>query len=432
MYPKVIIDDMGKINDIEMTLDNMRKFLPNNVVINSQYDLERIFKEGHEIKEYDKNGHLTTDTTTADLRIVVLSTLKSAREGWSIALSFVKSYNAAEQYGHVSDEAWFGCFVGSEEKLYQKWMARKDERVNHTTTGGSVGTIGAKIAESGLGDQLAELVKRSEASREIGQEVKPAFPKGQDVFLEEVYDLLYMKESWRSATGDLNRLYRYITALATKILHDPNAANYIRYTKNKERILFNIRLLNRYGNYIIISCKNTSAEFVSFQVVNSVRDAIDLGFDVHDLNIPPITFFRNLDEVVFKGNIDDFDIDNTHRLYHIIDERRDRLPKEMQDMVTMDINMRLMASIEMALKIAQTDYKFIVPKYNMEKRSIDFLIPVYSSFDGKSKPECALVVDRNELGKWEIRTVLDIEMAYSNARLINRPDQNWLVIDSEN
>ena len=429
----IVIDNIGKVADMYDAADSVNRLLLREYHVND-FSLEQIFKESDVVRLYNRDGHLTEDIVEAAFKIVELKGLVSSREGFQICGSFVKSHDAVKRWGHASDDVWNGAFIGSEERLYSKWLSKQIERgyikqdTSRSTSSDS--TIGAALQQSGVLEKLHEVVDNTVESNVIHQTDTYKNPSGYDDFLEELYDLLYMKESWKDKDGKLSRLYKYLNYLGIKIIKDKNRERYLSFTMNKKRVMFNTRLLDRYGNYILVSARNDGTEFNGYSVIRSFDDAKAAGF-TSNIDIPPIPFFNQLSEVVFTGTIDDFDTQNLHRLYHVIEERKTRLPKELRKLSSIDINMRLMASIDMALKIAKTDYKFIVPKYNPEKNNIDFLVPVYTSFDGESKPECALVVDKNSAGKWEIRTVLEIEEAYNNARLVNRPDQSWLTLEDK-
>ena len=428
-----IIENVGSVRDMDAFLDSLSRFLPDNKYM-SEFEIEELFKECDVVKLYDDNGHLTEDETQAVFKIIELKDMFKKSNNVQLCVSLVKSQAKVERWGHISDEVWLGMFVGSEDKLYSKWISQKDvrdlQRANYIAQKASSLNIGGMLEGTETDKKLNEMTERIKINPpDVIENKTLKAPSDYTNFLDEVYDLLYMKESWRDSEGKLSRLYSYFNSLGLKILQDPNNSKYMKFSKRRERVMFNSRLLNNYGDYIIITANHNQREFTNYKVVRSVEGATALGFEEPHIDIAPISFFRTLDEVVFNGGIDDFEFQNLHRLYHVIEERKERLPKEMQTMGSLDINLRIKGSVDMALRIAQTDYKFIVPMYCFEKGGIQFLLPLYNSFDSNSKPECALVVDRNERNKWEIRTVLELETAYRNARLINRPDQNWLSID---
>ena len=86
--------------------------------------------------------------------------------------------------------------------------------------------------------------------------------------------------------------------------------------------------------------------------------------------------------------------------------------------------MFLKTSVEYAVKMSKIDYKFIVPSYSIANNEIQFLIPFYVDL-GNKKPVCAIVTTK-ENGRYVLKTILPIDTAYNNARLLSIPDTGWL------
>ena len=72
------------------------------------------------------------------------------------------------------------------------------------------------------------------------------------------------------------------------------------------------------------------------------------------------------------------------------------------------------------------NYKTAVPQY--WRGRIQLLLPLCLVQDGKA--DLALVVEKERDGRcYRGNTVLTLDMAYSNARLLARPDPDWLSQD---
>ena len=56
--------------------------------------------------------------------------------------------------------------------------------------------------------------------------------------------------------------------------------------------------------------------------------------------------------------------------------------------------------------------------------SFALMLPL--SFNRVGKIDCALVTVRNKGGAYEGKTILSIGMAYSNARILRKPDAHWM------
>lgn len=103
-----------------------------------------------------------------------------------------------------------------------------------------------------------------------------------------------------------------------------------------------------------------------------------------------------------------------------IDRNIDRMPPELKD--AKNLLAILIGSIEiMKMKISM-NYKLAVPQYYDNK--IQLLLPLYLL--GNDTPDLALAVSKIDADHYQGRTCLTLDMAYNNARLITKPEGNWL------
>ena len=77
--------------------------------------------------------------------------------------------------------------------------------------------------------------------------------------------------------------------------------------------------------------------------------------------------------------------------------------------------------IDTSIKKVIANYKLAVPQYY--NGQIQLLIPLY--FEDDDKPELALAVTKKN-GYYQGHTCLTLDMAYNNARVIAKPECNWL------
>lgn len=87
--------------------------------------------------------------------------------------------------------------------------------------------------------------------------------------------------------------------------------------------------------------------------------------------------------------------------------------------------------IQVATKKLSWNWRAVVPCYNPERDEPCFLLPV--SFCDPSKPDRAMIASANEemrTVKYTIHTVIPLEWAYLDARLVCRPESEWLAVDS--
>lgn len=85
---------------------------------------------------------------------------------------------------------------------------------------------------------------------------------------------------------------------------------------------------------------------------------------------------------------------------------------------------RLDDAIELAQKRVEWNFKTAVPAFYPTKNAMSLLLPL--DLTENDQPDVALVVELMESGVYIGQTILTMKMAYNNARLICRPDSDWL------
>lgn len=85
---------------------------------------------------------------------------------------------------------------------------------------------------------------------------------------------------------------------------------------------------------------------------------------------------------------------------------------------------RMEDAIDIARRRVKWNFKTAIPSYYPRKNSMSLLLPLCLLDDQQA--DAALVVQLQESGIYQGQTILTIEQAYTNARLITRPDSDWL------
>jgi len=91
------------------------------------------------------------------------------------------------------------------------------------------------------------------------------------------------------------------------------------------------------------------------------------------------------------------------------------------------IKNRFSDSLVLALKKVQWNFKTAIPMYYPRNNKISLLLPL--SLIDDDKIDLALVVEKTKSNSYLGHTILPLSSAYSNARLIARPDSDWLIVD---
>ena len=151
------------------------------------------------------------------------------------------------------------------------------------------------------------------------------------------------------------------------------------------------------------------------------------------------SYFTDYSQVVFDASMDIHTNDN-----HIFEDgvARGRLPKYWEeyervkdDDIERELSLTRIArdfdsAKERARLLAERNYKLAVPQFYRETGEIQFLLPIYlGEREEAEKPQCALVLSLDKTGRrpyYRGETILTLDMAYNNTRLIAKPDVFWL------
>ena len=196
--------------------------------------------------------------------------------------------------------------------------------------------------------------------------------------------------------------------------------NYIQYSEDSTRACFNTGLQTPEEKDIFaLFYKNKNAKeyraprWTLYGFVDSYSSKLK---DFHPL--PPIAeYYSDTSELIFDlsyGIEINFD--------HILKENRKRLPVVLQQNPLL-----ARASIEGATKFLKEkikrNYKIAIPHWYSDH--VQLLLPL--NLLNESKADLALVADKDKIRKiYRITTILTMDMAYIDARLICYPDKAWL------
>ncbi len=279
----------------------------------------------------------------------------------------------------------------------------------------------------------------------------------------EVLAKLALPEDWGNNWGDQNGypypiLRRYIHNTFVRLQHE---GKIIEITANTSRPLaaFNTGLVDRrYESIFALFEPNRIAEqtgtrwcFKSFCIAGE-KDGKDLSRFFNPLPEPPN--YCTVPALLFYDSNAGF----PHIDYdHILLDNIDRLPLQFLeqccglgtiarcrtgDTVDADslrrmiednsdilniMKRRLKSEVELAIKKTRTNFRVAVPQYNTKFHRMELLLPL--SLVTPGTPDMALVVEKTGAGHYLAHTILSLDWAYSNARLVSRLDENWLNIE---
>lgn len=212
--------------------------------------------------------------------------------------------------------------------------------------------------------------------------------------------------------------------------------NYINHTFQR---LYELQKKNPGLNFIVASaswrCFNTGLFTENFEPIYAFMEPNDHGYlakwklkgfykqSARELrkiaNLPSrAEYFDSVEDLIYDTHYElRIDID------HILeDERnRERIPTQYRNIPNLPMLFRG-AALEYAKIRIMENYKAAVPQYFHGK--IQFLIPI--SLGDPKKVDLSLAVGK-EGDVYTGHTCLTLDMAYNNARLIAKPESDWLV-----
>lgn len=257
-------------------------------------------------------------------------------------------------------------------------------------------------------------------------------PKRASDFLQKIQETA-MPETWkytRESLADNNFpiLKSYLTFTFQKLkMEDANVSKELKKiqegkdAKGTEIIGWNSNLLDTHFEDILIKGEKLQYReelYILDPEIASERNLKLLGVERSRL-LPP-SYFEQLDEIVFHADWK-IEWDNREKLDHVLKRKDERSNKAISIS-------QLRTAVDFSMKMAQRNYRFIVPMYYPAKDRIQLLMPLY--FNGvynDNKPDCALVLSPDPQTQFYIpETILDLLQAYTDARLIVRPESVWL------
>ena len=230
--------------------------------------------------------------------------------------------------------------------------------------------------------------------------------------------MAYFKVNWNKYTEQLSQISDKENWSNNTYPNNGILANYIVKTYDKltsekkivigqDYALFNTGLFNKYFDPIY--AYQTGAE-ISFLT----------GYELSSIGITDrperANYFENPELLIFDWH---YPIDVYYK--HILDDEKNknRLPQEF---LNSDNKINIInGALDTMKKRVSANYKLAIPQYYEGK--IQLLLPLCLMSD--NKPDVAIAVTKKN-GCYQGHTCLTLDMAYNNARLIAKPESNWL------
>lgn len=401
------LDNIGLVENKENCIQNIADQA--NISV-EELDIAGINKY-HEVVENSKryfNGNLMEESGESNMSKYLWVDTGYRKNGeYPIYCSFVKRMG------------WEGGFIGTEHYLANKLGIFIENLKEHSTPNVPYSSI----------------VQSSVVALAVPtySDIKPGSKYATTEFCKEVYSRLLMTDHWDISPKALTG---YFLALASRVsvVYRKNGRNSNCYIVNSEATLLvvNSSLVDKFGNDMHILFKYRNGELFEPSFIESKLSLVKIGFSREDTSkdLEPVTFYNSIEDIIFNGKFDDFDLANSRRLEHIIVERRDRFPLEVQALSDSILCSKLIQAVRQGVHISKCDKRYIVPMYSIARDCIQYMFPFHVANDMSEAPELVIIVGKHD-GFYDVMTIIPLVEAFINQKTLSPYSDSWILDPDE-
>ena len=260
-------------------------------------------------------------------------------------------------------------------------------------------------------------------------------------------------------------LSNYLTYTFYKLYRERD--KYIFISKDGANAVFNTGLVDRRYKpiYALFGKNRTPSHDQEWYLIDFCIEGEDMPGKTLVAQFPQMpqraNYFSDVTDLLYDTRMDIPILDDTH----IIVERMERLPYEfvknnaprnfdIQDISCMSekdrrdyysrlkeavkndpislrqITERVNSALKVSIERIKWNYKSAIPMYYPKRDKMGLFLPLCLVQD--NKVDVALVVEKTASGRYQGATIYELGWAYKCARLICRPDSDWLTIAATN
>lgn len=205
-----------------------------------------------------------------------------------------------------------------------------------------------------------------------------------------------------------------------KTFEQCNSQNKILVSDDQEYACSNTGLLTPYGKDILMYSGRNLKEGVSPWYFRDFKVYTDREVMNHFCSVPELaTYADDYEQLYFKPGM------HMEVSYdHILDDNWERIHNEIPFDKAV-VRALLFGAIEDAKLRVKRNLRLAVPQFY--KNQIMFLLPIKIPISDEKQVTMALAVEETEQKQYRANTIFTREMAYEKARLLMKPDSNWLI-----
>ena len=260
---------------------------------------------------------------------------------------------------------------------------------------------------------------KPQSSHDIMPIIAPMQNKEGNLNNLEDDNMVFFNVNWNDYVDDILKLASPETWSNDTYPNNGMLVNYMVHTYRKLKSEKNIIITDEYGlfntglftqYYEPMYAYSTSSKAISFV---TEYDLGKLGIESYPERA---NYFDNPELLIF-----DWHYKININFKHILEDNKSRIniPKDILE--SKNLLNTFNGAIDTMKKRVSANYKLAVPQYFEEK--VQLLLPLCLHLD--NVPDLALVVTKAG-NIYQGHTCLTLDMAYNNARLIAKPESNWL------
>lgn len=196
--------------------------------------------------------------------------------------------------------------------------------------------------------------------------------------------------------------------------------NKILYSLDNEWCCVNTGLLTPNGNDILMLFQKNKRQGTFNWILKSFQDKTERTYmDIFDAIPDLATYTQNFELFYFNPQYPI--IVSTD---HILDDNWDRI-KEVVPLSKPVVKSLMIGVIEESKRKIKRNLRLVVPQFY--NNQIMYLMPIQIPIDDNKIVTMALAVELTSTKQYRANTIFTKEMAYEKARLLMKPESNWLL-----
>ena len=206
-----------------------------------------------------------------------------------------------------------------------------------------------------------------------------------------------------------------------KTFEQCNKQNKIIYSDDGEYCASNTGLVTMSGKDIVMFfTKNTNETSSTKWFFKGFKDKVERDYMDHFSTIPELaTYTDDYQQLYFNPNLN-IEINTDH----ILDDHWERISKEVN--LSKNIVKTLLQGVVEDAKIkVKRNMRLVVPQFY--NGTIMYLMPVSIPISEEKEVTMALAIGKTGKNQYRANTIFTKDMAYEKARLLMKPESNWLI-----